>query len=102
MIAARGEKVTITADGKKEVQKIGDSAELLKNFKKGDWNKYRVVCNGPDILLYVNDVLMCQITDNEASSAGKGGVIALQMHPGPPMKIQFKNIVLKELKQAEK
>jgi len=98
LIAARGEKVTITADGKKEVQKIGDAAELLKNFKKDDWNKYRIICHGPDITLYVNDVLMCQITDNEAGAAGKGGVIGLQMHPGPPMKVQFKNIVLKESK----
>ena len=98
LIAARGERVTIAADGKKEVQKIGDSAELLKNFKKEDWNRYRIICRGPDITLYVNGVLMCQITDNDASTAAKSGIIALQMHPGPPMKVQFKNLVLKELK----
>jgi hypothetical protein len=51
LIAARGEKVTIAADGKKETQKIGDSAELLKNFKKEDWNQYRILCQGPDITL---------------------------------------------------
>ena len=98
LIGARGEKVTIAADGKKEVQKIGDSAELLKNFKKEDWNQYRIICHGPEITLYVNGVLMCQITDNDANTAAKSGIIALQMHPGPPMKIQFKNLVLKELK----
>lgn len=98
LIAERGEKVTIAADGKKEVQKIGDSAELLKNFKKEDWNRYRIICRGPDITLYVNGVLMCQITDNDANTAGKNGIIALQMHPGPPMKVQLKNIDLKELK----
>jgi len=96
LIAARGEKVTITADGKKEVKKIGDSAELLKNFKKEDWNKYKIVCRGREITLYINDVLMCQITDNETKATS--GIIALQMHPGPPMKVQFKNIILKELK----
>ncbi|MCX6996621.1 MAG: DUF1080 domain-containing protein [Kiritimatiellaeota bacterium] len=98
LIGARGEKVTITADGKKEVQKIGDAAELLKNFKKEDWNQYRIVCSGPDITLYVNGILMCQITDRDASTANQRGIIALQMHPGPPMKVQFKNIVLKTLK----
>jgi len=98
LIAERGEKVTITVDGKREAQKIGDSAELLKNFKKEEWNQYRIICLGPDITLYVNDVLMCQITDNDAQTAAKSGIIALQMHPGPPMKVQFKNIVLKELK----
>jgi len=98
LIGARGEKVTITADGKKEVEKIGDAAELLKSYKPEAWNTYRIICRGPDITLHVNGVLMCQITDHDASTAGKGGIIALQMHPGPPMKVQFKNINLKELK----
>ena len=98
LIGGRGEKVTITADGKKEVEKIGDAAELIKSYKPEAWTTYRIVCHGPDITLYVNGVLMCQITDHDASTAGKGGIIALQMHPGPPMKVQFKNINLKELK----
>ena len=72
---------------------------MLKNFKKGDWNTYRIICQGPEITLYVNDVLMCQFTDNDAKRAASSGIIALQMHPGKPMKIQFKNIVLKEIKK---
>lgn len=98
LIAGRGEKVTIGADGKKDTQKVAKPEELLKSFKKGDWNKYRIVCNGPEITLHVNDVLMCQFTDNDPKEAASSGVIALQMHPGPPMKVQFRNLVLKELK----
>lgn len=97
LIAGRGEKVIISPDGKKTVQSIGKPEELIKNFKKGDWNKYRIVCLGPEITLYVNDVLMCQFADNDATQSAASGIIALQMHPGPPMKVQFKNIVLKEL-----
>jgi hypothetical protein len=98
LIAGRGEKAAFDAEGKKTVEKIGDPKELLKHFKPGDWNTQRIVCRGPEIALYVNDVLMCQITDHHATLAAKSGIIALQMHPGPPMKIQFKNIRLKELK----
>lgn len=98
LIGARGERVTIAADGKKEVQPAGDPATLLTNYKKGQWNQYRILCKGPAISLYLNGVLMCQITDHDASTAGKSGIIALQMHPGPPMKVQFKNLYLKELK----
>ncbi len=98
LIGARGENVTITADGKKEVRKIGDAAGLLKNYKPGDWNQYSITCIGSDISLSINGVLMCQISDKDASTAVKNGIIALQMHPGPPMKVQFKNIILKELK----
>ncbi|MEI6809104.1 MAG: DUF1080 domain-containing protein, partial [bacterium] len=96
LIAGRGDKVTISAEGKKEVTKIGKPDDLIKNFKKGEWNKYRIACNGPEITLYVNDVLMCQFTDNDIKESASSGIIALQMHPGPPMKVQFRNIVMKE------
>ncbi len=98
LIAGRGEKVDIAADGKKQTGSIGSPDELLKSYKKGDWNRYKIVCQGPKIKLYVNDVLMCEFTDNDAKQSASQGVIALQMHPGPPMKVQFKNIILKELK----
>ena len=41
---------------------------------------------------------MCRITDEDPGTGARSGIIALQMHPGPPMKVQFRNIVLKELK----
>ncbi len=97
LIAGRGEQVTIGGDGKREVQKLGDAAELLKIYKPEDWNTYRIICRGQEIKLYVNGTLMCQFTDHDEKQAASKGVIALQMHPGPPMKVQFKNIRLKEL-----
>lgn len=98
LVAERGEQVTITADGKREAKPLADAAELLKNFKKDAWNHYRIVCRGPEITLALNGVIMCRITDHDASTAAKGGIIALQMHPGPPMKVQFRKLSLKELK----
>jgi HEAT repeat protein len=97
LIAGRGEKSEFAADGRKTVEPLGDPAELLKHFKPGDWNTYRIVCRGPGIALYVNGVLMCEITDHRVAPSKRRGIIALQMHPGPPMKIQFKNIRLRRL-----
>ena len=68
-----------------------------KVYKKEAWNTYRIICRGPEITLYINGTLMCQFTDRDAKQAASKGIIALQMHPGPPMKIEFKNIRLKEL-----
>jgi hypothetical protein len=98
LVVARGEKTVFAADGKKETEKIGDAAELLKVFKKEGWNNCRIVCRGPEITYYVNGVLMSRVTDHRAAIAVPSGVIGLQMHPGPPMKVQFKNLVLKTLK----
>lgn len=98
LIAGRGDKAIFAADGNKTSVPLGDPAELLKHFKQDDWNTYHIICRGPEITLSVNGVLMCQITDHHATQAATHGIIALQMHPGPPMKIQFKNIRLKNLK----
>jgi HEAT repeat protein len=98
LVAGCGERAAFAADGKKSVETIGAPADLLKHYKLADWNTYRIVCRGPSIDLYINSILMCQITDHHATQAAARGIIALQMHPGPPMKVQFKNIRLKELK----
>jgi hypothetical protein len=96
-VAMRGQKVVLDKDGKKQVTLIGDGQELLKHIKKNDWNAYRIVARGSDLSLEINGVLMCQATDQQAGLAARDGVIALQMHPGPPMKVQFRNLRIKML-----
>jgi hypothetical protein len=98
LIVARGEKVTFTPDGKRQAARIGDAAELLKAFRPGDWNTCRITCRGPEITIHLNGVLMSQVIDHDPALAAARGIIALQMHPGPPMKAQFRNITLKDLK----
>jgi hypothetical protein len=97
ILAERGQKVVIGADHKpKVVKQFGDSKELAKVIKKQDWNEYHIIARGNHILQKINGQLMCELTD-EDSVARKDGVIALQIHVGPPMKVQFRNIQLKEL-----
>jgi len=92
-----GEKTVIDVDGKKTITSIGDKAKLVKAIKTGDWNEYRIIAKGPEITLMINGVTMCQAIDNQKGKAARKGIIALQMHPGPPMKVQFKDIRLKKL-----
>jgi Domain of Unknown Function (DUF1080) len=94
-VAMRGQKVVINEDGKKQISALGDSKELLTHIKKDDWNEYRVIARGSDITLEINGVVMTQVSDNEQGKAAKDGIIAFQMHPGPPMKVQFKNLRIK-------
>lgn len=97
LVAKRGEKVKITEDGKRQAEAEGDEAELLTHYKPGDWNHYRIVCRGQSITLYLNGVKTCDIVDADPATAVTKGFIGLQMHPGPPMKVQFRNLVLKPL-----
>jgi hypothetical protein len=96
-IAMRGEKVVIDPDGKKHIASIGDAATLAKHIKPSDWNDYCIVARGNRITLAINGVTMSEAVDNEKGHAASRGVIGLQVHPGPPMKIQFKDLRIKIL-----
>ena len=96
-VAMRGEKVVIGKDGQKQITPLGDAKELLAHVKKDDWNSYRITARGSDITLEINGAVMCQVTDGDVAKACRDGVIALQMHPGPPMKVQFRNLRIKIL-----
>ena len=46
----------------------------------------------------INGMMMSEVIDNQSSKAQAAGILALQLHAGPPMVVQFKDIRLKELK----
>jgi hypothetical protein len=96
-LAGRGEKVTFDKDGKKKVERFADSGALAKFIKRRDWNEYDITAQGNRIVEKVNGHLMCEVIDND-KVARKDGIIALQIHAGPPMKVQFRNVRFKELK----
>jgi hypothetical protein len=95
IITQRGQKVVIDEKGKREVTTLAPSAELQKHIKPNDWNEYAIIAHGPEIILKVNGVVMSQVIDREKGKAAAAGVITLQLHPGVPMKVQFKNIRIK-------
>lgn len=96
ILAERGEIVAVDAQGKKgRVGSAGDADALLSQIKWEDWNRYKIVAKGTVLQHYINDQLMSEVQDSEASKAATEGVLALQLHAGPPMKVQFKNIMLK-------
>ncbi len=99
ILAKRGEKVIITQGEKPAKPKLevtgstGDTKEIQAAIDKDGWNDYKIVAKGNHVQHFINGKLTIDVTD-ETAEAPKSGVIALQMHAGAPMKIQFKDIVL--------
>ncbi|SRR5581483_5559928 len=62
--------------------------------KLKDWNRYEILCDGDHIQLKLNGTVTADLHD----SARSEGVIALQLHAGPPMQVYFRNIEIRELK----
>ena len=99
ILCMRGDRTTLSRDqsGKliKSVEKIGETGKLGLSVKKKDWNSYRIVADGYRFEHYINGEKMCELIDEDEKERRAEGLLAFQVHAGPPMKVYFRNIVLK-------
>jgi uncharacterized protein (TIGR03067 family) len=105
ILAQRGQKVVIkagpaTPDKPKieVVGSVGDSQEIQQKIKEGDWNEYRIVASGNHLQHFINGAQTVDVLDEDTARGARSGILALQLHAGPPMTVQFKNIRIKPLK----
>ncbi len=105
ILALRGEKTVIKpaaeAGKKPTVEKlgtVGDSAAIQASIKKEDWNEYKIVAKGNHVQHFINGQQTIDVTDEDSANAPKEGLLALQIHQGPPMVVQFKSFKLTPLK----
>jgi len=85
-----GEKPTITGS-------VGNSDSLKAFIKKGDWNEIRIVAKGNKMQHYINGHLMSETIDDDATARKASGVLGMQVHVMPKMKVEYRNIYLKNL-----
>jgi len=74
-----------------------DKEKVAQAFKRDDWNEYVITCDGPRITQVLNGVTTIDYTEKDPEKGAKEGIIALQLHVGPKMKVWFKDIEIKEL-----
>lgn len=97
IMTQRGLKLVIAEDGRREVTPIAPAVDWSKVIKKQDWNEYVILAHGPEIILKINGETTSHVIDRERGKAASNGLITLQLHPGPPMKVQFKNLRISKL-----
>ncbi|NIJ55814.1 3-keto-disaccharide hydrolase [Dyadobacter arcticus] len=76
---------------------LGSSDSLKTLIKSEDWNTFRLVVKGNHLQHYINDVLMSDVTDNDTVNGAKKGLLGVQVHVGPPMKVEYKDLRIKQL-----
>ena len=79
--------------GKRGVVVNGWKGKAETVVRAGDWNDYEVMCDGDYIRLKVNGLVTAELHDPP-----KSGVIALQVHAGPPMRVEFRDVRIKVLR----
>lgn len=101
ILAQRGQKVVIKDDaGKPKLEvtgSVGDTKEIQATIKPGDWNDYVIIAKGNHLQHFINGKPTVDVTDEQTAKAAKSGILALQVHAGPPMQIQFKNLRIRTL-----
>jgi uncharacterized protein (TIGR03067 family) len=98
ILATRGEKVVLTKDCQKQVTgSLGTSAELQAAIKQGEWNDYVIIARGNHLQQFINGKQTVDVTDECEAKRAMKGVLALQLHAGQPMSVEFKDLRLKTL-----
>jgi hypothetical protein len=95
-LSDRGDKTTWNAENQRRTVKIADSRELFKVINVGGWNDVRLVARGNHITYSINDRVMTELID-ESPDAASEGVLALQLHEGFSMEVQFKDGKVRKL-----
>jgi hypothetical protein len=97
-ICLAGEKAVVNKEGKKEVtDTLINAAEFEKLVNLDDWNDVVIIAKGNHIQHYLNNRLILDFTDSP-ELALRDGILALQLHAGKPMWVDFKNIRIREMK----
>ena len=79
IIAKRGEKVVVRADGKKTVTSLGSEVTALDLT---EWHELTIIARGNHLVHKIDGIVTVDITDNQKAEAETEGRIAFQVHRG--------------------
>ena len=96
-LALRGQVTHLQSSKKALIANLRSGDDLKGLIKAGDWNQFHIIARGNILTHVLNGHLMAEAIDDDAANRALGGLIGFQMHVGPPMKVEFRNIWLKNL-----
>ena len=73
---------------------FGDPDELATHVTD-DWNAVHIIVRGDTLIHMINGHLMSVVIDDDVPNRPVDGLIGVQVHLGPPMKVEYRNIRLK-------
>ena len=94
LMVPNGHKTVVDADGTRTCTKVSEPISLRK---AGEWNDYHISAVGRHMILKINGHVTAEFIDNDEKEFDPSGILALQLRSGPPMKVQFKEILLKQI-----
>jgi hypothetical protein len=94
-LAVRGQLTRVVGGRPPVLVSTFANADDLAKVAMDGWNSVHVIARGPTLTHLLNDQLMCVVVDDDAPNRPANGLIGVQVHVGPPMKVEYRNIRLK-------
>lgn len=98
-LALEGQQTVFHPDGRKDTQPL-TLEPGASDFRLDAWHVYHLRAQGRSLQLRINGKLVATVDDRDADSFEAAGVLGLQLHTGPPMKAQFKEIRFRRLPRS--
>jgi 3-keto-disaccharide hydrolase len=97
-LALRGQIVRAEPGGKRKIiGSLGDSNDLQSLIKADDWNQFHLIVLGNTLIHILNGRVMSVVIDEDPEHGKTEGSLGVQVHVGPPMKVEYRNFRLKKL-----
>jgi putative heme-binding domain-containing protein len=97
IVCLNGQSVIVDGEGKKWLVKESASVEC----NAADWNEYKIIARGNRLVHQINGNTTAEIVDHQASERELEGLLAFQVHRGPAMKVEIKEVILKTLPDGD-
>jgi hypothetical protein len=95
-LAERGTITYIAPDGTKgAIGQLKTADELKAAFKPGEWNTFHLIARGNTLIHIVNGLVTAVCVDDDLKGRSMAGLIGFQLHAGPPMKLELRNLAIK-------
>ncbi|NIB42440.1 DUF1080 domain-containing protein [Pseudomaricurvus alkylphenolicus] len=95
ILALPGEVARVGAGGSSRVEALLGDQELVNSLVNSDWNELRIIARGNILIHIVNNHVVSIVIDDDVDSRHDEGDIGIQVHVGPPMKAEYRDIRLK-------
>lgn len=99
-LAMRGERTVFDEQGERATRPL-EGAGGDPWFRLEDWHEYHLTCVGPRLTLRIDDRPAAEVLDQDPQRQDLQGILALQLHSGPPTLVEFRDVVLRELSRAK-
>ncbi len=97
IVCKNGQTVIVDSDGGKWLVKEEPPVQV----EVADWNEYKIIAKGNHLIHQVNGKTTADIVDHQVSQRELEGHLAFQVHRGPAMKVEIKEVVLKVLPDGD-